>query len=324
MLILLFPIGDVLTFGHPRGADIGPGTRVRQSNSEFQFIFGFCNCGSFSGAESSVPGSTIGLPNAAPRSTLASVHSSSSFDASLLYSSTPSPYSAVPPSFSFTDSGVGICPSPTHHVAQFSRASEESRENEEEIPPSCAAVPHGDPEILVPDAAVNSTDPAPPLDEPDSPNTDRVSRQDDLATSTEQIVETQIEMDLDRCENVTGPSERTPPSTEDQGFGNVVLEHERGVSAPAITQVAPAEAQEQAVPAVAQEDSAFSSAHLVALLRDRDRQSTEGLSLLNPLLCKRARFLHRTRPGISIRMVSRRWRTGQRLLKKQVQYFYNK
>ncbi|XP_075772725.1 uncharacterized protein LOC102447370 isoform X4 [Pelodiscus sinensis] len=37
--------GDTVTFGHPAGNDIKPGTQVRQPNSEFYFLFEHCYCG---------------------------------------------------------------------------------------------------------------------------------------------------------------------------------------------------------------------------------------------------------------------------------------
>ncbi|CAH1269482.1 NUGGC [Branchiostoma lanceolatum] len=36
--------GDVVTFGHPKGDTIQPGTRVRQPDSEHQFVFEACSC----------------------------------------------------------------------------------------------------------------------------------------------------------------------------------------------------------------------------------------------------------------------------------------
>ena len=37
--------GDCVTFGHKAGQTIKPGTRIRQPESEYQFVFEKCHCG---------------------------------------------------------------------------------------------------------------------------------------------------------------------------------------------------------------------------------------------------------------------------------------
>lgn len=117
----------MLTFGHPRGADIEPGSRARQSNSDFQFLFGYCNCESFS----SSPASSSAAQTIGSRAAIYSVTSSASFDSAVLQSSTPASSVIPAQSFSFTDSG--ICPSPTRVDPVSEIRNDRDRENDENV-----------------------------------------------------------------------------------------------------------------------------------------------------------------------------------------------